>query len=121
MKKILIVDDEPQIVHLISQRLKANGYQTFGANDSYQCIKIAREAKPDLILLDMKMPAGGGIQAFNNLKESVYTSVIPIIFVTANQSEEVKREVIAMGADGFFAKPFNSVDLLNKIKALIGE
>jgi len=120
-KKILIVDDESQIVQLLSNRLRANGYETYGANDSYQCIKITQEVKPDLILLDIKMPAGGGIQAFNNLKASAYTSVIPIIFITANHSEEVKREVINMGADGFFAKPFNSVELLNLIKGLIGE
>ena len=67
-KKILVVDDEPQIVHLLSARLKASGYDTYGANDSYQCIKMTKEVNPDLILLDMKMPAGGGIQAFNNLK-----------------------------------------------------
>jgi len=120
-KKILIVDDEPQIVRLLSQRLKANGYETFAANDSYQCIKMAREVKPDLILLDIKMPAGGGIRAFETLKSSTYTSVIPIIFITAYPGEEVKKEIMELGADGFFAKPFNSVNLLNKIKELIGE
>lgn len=51
--KILVVDDEPHIVRLLSQRLKANGYETFAANDSYQCIKMAKEVKPDLILLDI--------------------------------------------------------------------
>lgn len=120
-KKILIVDDEPQIVHLLSQRLKASGYETFGANDPLQCVKMAKEVKPDLILLDMKMPAGGGVSAFTTLKSSVYTSIIPIIFVTANQSDEVKKEVLAMGAEGFFSKPFNSVDLLKQIKDLIGD
>ena len=83
-KKILIVDDEPQIVRLLSQRLKANGYEPFAANDSYQCIKMTREVKPDLILLDFKMPAGGGIHAFNTLRSSVYTASIPIIFITSH-------------------------------------
>lgn len=120
-KKILIVDDEPQIVHLLSQRLKASGFETYGANDSYQCIKMARDILPDLILLDMKMPAGGGIQAFNNLKSSMYTQNIPIIFITAYPGPEVEKQVKDLGADGFFAKPFNSMELLKKIKALIGE
>ena len=120
-KKILVVDDEPQIVHLLSQRLKASGYETYGANDSYQCLKMAKEVLPDLILLDMKMPAGGGIQAFNNLKSSIYTQNIPIIFITAYPGPEVEKQVRDMGADGFFAKPFNSIELLNKIKSLIGE
>lgn len=120
-KKILVVDDEPQIVHLLSQRLKANGYETFAANDPYQCVKITLEVKPDLIILDMKMPAGGGIAAFENLKSSVYTSTIPIIFITAYPGDEVKKQVKDLGADGFFPKPFKSTDLLNKIKELIGD
>ena len=120
-KKILVVDDEPQIVHLLSARLKASGYETYGANDSYQCIKMTKEVNPDLILLDMKMPAGGGIQAFNNLKSSIYTQDIPVIFITAYPGPEVEKQVKELGADGFFAKPFNSVDLLNQIKNLIGD
>lgn len=119
--KILVVDDEPQIVRLLSQRLKACGYETFAANDSYQCIKMANEVRPDLILLDIKMPAGGGIHAFNTLKSSVYTSTIPVIFITAYPSDEIKKQVKELGADGFFAKPFNSIELLDKIKKLIGE
>ncbi len=120
-KKILVVDDEPQIVRLLSQRLKVNGYETYAANDSYQCIKMTKEVKPDLILLDMKMPAGGGIQAFNTLKSSIYTASIPVIFITAYPGEEIKKQVKELGADGFFSKPFNSVELLSKIKELIGE
>jgi DNA-binding response OmpR family regulator len=120
-KKILVVDDEPQIVRLLCQRLKTNGYEAFAANDSYQCIKMAREVKPDLILLDNNMPAGGGIHAINILKSSTYTSTIPIILITSYPGEEIKKQVMDLGADGFFAKPFNSVELLNKIKELIGE
>jgi len=56
-KKILIVDDEPQIVRLLSQRLKANGYETFTADDGYQCLKIAKEVKPDLILIALLISA----------------------------------------------------------------
>ena len=106
-EKILVVDDEPQIVRLLSHRLKANGYDTFTANDSYHCIKMAREEKPDLILLDIKMPAVGGIGAFKTLKSSTYTSEIPIIFITAYPGEE-KKEIMELGVYGFFAIPFNS-------------
>ena len=119
-KKILVVDDEPQIVSLLSARLKANGYETFAANDADTCIIMAREVQPDLILLDMKMPAGGGIRAFESIKSSVYTSNIPIIFITAYPGEEVIKLVKDIGADGFFSKPFKSIELLTKIKDLIG-
>jgi len=120
-KKILIVDDEPQIVHLLSQRLRANGFKTYSANDAYQCIKMARDVEPDIILLDIKMPAGGGIQAFENLKSSTFTSEIPIIFITAYPGDEVVKQIKELGADGFFSKPFRSSDLLNRINELIGD
>ncbi len=120
-KKILIVDDEPSIVRLLSKRLDVNGYETFGANDCYYGIKMAKEVKPDLILLDLQMPAGGGVNAFEGLKASLYTSTIPIIFITALPGEEVKKLIIELGADGFFPKPFNIVELLQKIEELIGK
>lgn len=120
-KKILIVDDEPSIVRLLVKRLEVNGYKAFGANDSYHGIKMAKELKPDLILLDILMPAGGGVTTFESLKSSVYTSLIPIIFITALPEEEVKNLIMDLGADGFFQKPFNSIELLKKIKKLIGE
>jgi DNA-binding response OmpR family regulator len=120
-KKILIVDDEPSIVRLLAIRLKANGYETFVANDGLEGLKMARNVKPDLILLDLKMPAGGGILAFKNLKASTYISTIPIIIITALPEEEVKKLTMEMGADGFFSKPFKSVELLKKIEELIGE
>ena len=119
-KKILIVDDEPSILRLMSKRLKDIGYETFTANDTYQCIKITREVKPDLILLDMQMPAGGGLQAFENLKASVYTSMIPIIFITALPGEEVKDLIMELGADGYFSKPLRFAELQKKIKDIIG-
>ena len=120
-KRILIVDDEPGIVRLLSMRLEANGYETFGAYDSYQGLKTAKDVKPDLIILDLQMPAGGGVHIFENLKASVYTETIPIIFMTGFVDKEVKQLVMEIGADGFFTKPFNSVELLKKIKELIGE
>jgi len=119
-KKILIVDDEPSILRLLSKRLKDNGYETFTADDSYQCIQITREVKPDLILLDMQMPAGGGLQAFESLKASVYTSTIPIIFITALPGEDVKNLIMEIGADGYFQKPFKFVELQKIIKEIIG-
>ena len=120
-KKILIVDDVPEIIRLLTVRLKHNGYETYSANDGYQCLKMAKEVNPDLILLDLQMPAGGGVHAFENLKASVYTSTIPIIFMTAFHKNEVKQLIIEMGADGFIPKPINISELIIMIKKLIGE
>ncbi len=119
-KKILIVDDVVSYTKLLSKRLKDYGYETFIANDGYTCIKITKEVKPDLILLDMQMPAGGGLQAFENLKDSYNTSEIPVIFITAYPGEEVIKQAKDLGADGFFSKPLDSLQLLEKIRDLIG-
>ncbi len=119
-KKILIVDDESQIVRLLSQRLKAIGYETIGILDSQECIKIAKEEKPDLILLDWDLPPGGGISAFKNLKISILTSMIPIIFITGS-GEKVKKRIMELGADGYFPKPFKFEKLQKQIEELIGE
>ncbi len=119
-KKILVVDDEAQIVRLLTLRLQANNYDVVVAYDGYQCIQMAKEENPDLLLLDIKMPMGGGIKAFENLRSNTNTENIPVIFITAFPSVEVKKQVIEMGADGFIAKPFGSEELLNKIRSIIG-
>ena len=119
-KKILVVDDETQIVRLLSLRLQANNYDVIVAYDGYQCIQMVKAENPDLILLDIKMPMGGGIEAFENLRNNKITEKIPVIFITAFPSIEVKTQVIDMGADGFIAKPFSSEELLNKIRSIIG-
>ena len=118
-KKILVVDDEAQIVRLLSLRLQANNYDVVVAYDGFQCVQMANDENPDLILLDIKMPMGGGIKAFEKLKGNPLTKLIPVIFITAFPSVEIKKQVLEMGANGFIAKPFDSEELLDKIKSIL--
>ena len=118
-KKILIVDDEPGIVRLLALRLRAENFDVICAYDGYQCIKVARDELPDLILLDIKMPLGGGIKAFENLKGIASTQNIPVIFITGFPSTKVKRQVMEMGAEDFITKPFNSDVLIEKINTIL--
>ena len=120
-KKILVVDDETQIVRLLALRLQANNYEVVSAYDGYQCVQMTKEERPNLILLDIKMPMGGGIKAFETLRSDILTKMIPVIFITAFPSVEVKKQVIEMGAEGFISKPFDSEVLLEKIRSIIGE
>ena len=120
-KKILIVDDEPGIVNLLSIRLKAKDYEVFEAFDGLQCVKIAEEEVPDLILLDIKMPVMCGITAFEKLNQMDITKKIPVIFMTAYPKMEVKKQVGLMGAKGFISKPFISKDLELFIEYIIYE
>lgn len=118
-KKILVVDDEPQIVRLLSLRLKAHNFDVITAYDGYQCVEVAKLELPDMILLDIKMPLGGGVKAFENLKDIQATSTIPVIFITAYPSVEVKKQVMEMGAEDFISKPFNSDALIKKINVIL--
>ncbi len=120
-RKILVVDDEPQIVRLLALRLKAKNFDVISAYDGYQCVQVAKQELPDLILLDIKMPLGGGIKAFEKLKSISATSTIPVIFITAYPSEEVKKLVMDMGAEDFVSKPFNSDVLIEKINIILND
>ena len=120
-KKILIVDDEPGIVKLLSMRLKSKGYQVFQAYDGKECVEIAEKEIPDLILLDVKMPQGGGIGAFEKLILSDATREIPVIFMTAYPKSDIKNKVNKMGAMGFVSKPFVSADFEQTIDMVISD
>jgi DNA-binding response OmpR family regulator len=120
-KKILVADDEPEIVKALHIRLKEAGYEVIVAFDVLQAIYQAHKEKPDLIILDIRMPAGDGIGVYEKLKISSETTTIPVIFITAYANDEIARKVLEMGAEGFFAKPFNIDKLLNKVKAILGE
>ena len=120
-KKILIVDDEINVIKVIASRLKANNYDVVSASDGTYAIKRALEEKPDLIILDIRMPAGGGVSVFENLRRLDSTMMTPIIFITAHPTEEIKQQVLKMGAEDFVAKPFDPEDLLAKVRKALGE
>jgi len=110
MKKILIVDDERGIVKLLSMRLKSKGYEIIEAYDGLECVKMAIKEVPNLILLDIKMPEGGGIGAFERIIQIESTKNIPVIFMTAFPTDEIQAQVRKMGAKDCISKPFISQD-----------
>jgi DNA-binding response OmpR family regulator len=115
-EKILIIDDEPHILRLLASRLRANHYEVIAASNTSQGFRAASEEKPDLILLDIRMPGKDGLSLFDNLKGSTLTSDIPVIFITAYPQKNVRESVLALGAVDFIAKPFNADDLLKKVE-----
>jgi DNA-binding response OmpR family regulator len=119
--KILIADDEYNIVKLLSSRLQANGYEVIQAFDGNQAFEIAVKEKPDLILLDYNMPGCKGTTVLERLRESNHSFLTPVIFVTAFTDEETKNKVMEMGACDFIGKPFDPDEVLIKIKKALGE
>ena len=119
-KKVLIVDDEPGIVRLLSMRLKSKNYEVFEAFDGLDCIGVAEKELPDLILMDIKMPNGGGFGAFEKLSQIESTKNIPVVFMTAYPKAEIKTQVESLGAKGLISKPFISEDFEQTIETVIG-
>lgn len=119
-KKILVVDDEPQNVKLITSRLKANDYQTVSAYDGKDCIEKAIKEQPDLIILDIVMPGLSGFEVARKLRKDEHTKNIPIIMLTALAQEKDLSEGLEAGAVCFISKPFNPVDLISEVEQALG-
>ena len=115
-KKILIVDDEPAIIRLLSLRLKHNGYDIFEASNGLECIEIVSKNLPNLILMDIQMPHCDGIKAFTVLSKNENTKEIPVLFMTAFPKNDIVSKVIRMGAKGCISKPFVSKDFEESIE-----
>ena len=118
-KKILVADDEPDVVRMLAMRLRANGYEVVGALDGMQAMAVARREQPDLIILDIKMPGRDGYSVLESLRMSAKTALIPIIFLSALPLAEVQAKTVELGADGFFTKPYDSAEILATIRKMI--
>lgn len=120
-KKILIIDDEPQLVEMLSMRLEANGYEVISANDGQEGLEKARNDAPDLLILDLMLPKIDGFKVCGLLKNDSRFKKIPIILFSAKAQEEDRKLGAEVGADVYMTKPFEPVSLLEKIKELLGE
>ncbi len=115
-KKILVVDDEPDVVRILSKSLIADGFEVITANDGLECLAKVQNEPPDLILLDNIMPNMDGQAVLKKLKASKQTEEIPIIMVTALADEKNITGAQKGGAVEYVVKPFDYAVLLEKIK-----
>jgi DNA-binding response OmpR family regulator len=115
-KKILVVDDEPNIVTLLASRLRNSGYDVVSALGGESGLNKAITEKPDLILLDIMMRGLNGFEVCKRLKENDETKDIPVIILTALAEEKDLSKGLEEGANCFITKPFSAVDLLREIK-----
>ena len=118
-KKILVVDDEPNIVKMVESRLKANGYEVTIACDGREGLEKARKEKPDLIILDLMLPKMDGNKVCAMFKHDSRYMKIPVIMLTARAQESDEELGYECGADAFFTKPFQHEAVVAKIKELL--
>jgi len=118
-KKVLVVDNEIHIVHVVSIKLRNNGYEVIAAENGAEAFELAREKKPDIIVTDYQMPVMTGTELVKKLRENEETKKIPVIMLTARSlvlEDEQKDEMLIAA---FLSKPFSPKELLRTIEDIL--
>jgi len=119
MARILVVDDEPHILKLVSFSLSSAGYQVSEATDGAAGIAVATEMKPDLILMDVMMPLMTGYQALERLKADPETAGIPVVMLSAKSQLYEQEEGLRLGAARYICKPFTPKVLVQMVEEVL--
>ncbi len=114
--KVLVVDDEQTILETVETKLRREGYTVFTAESAEEGMRIFRQAKPDLLVLDVMLPSRSGLDLCKAIRRD---SKVPIIFLTARASEEDRIAGLDIGADDYIIKPFNLGELAARVKAVM--
>lgn len=114
--RVLVTDDEPRYIRAIQVNLEASGYEVITARDGLEAVDLAARAKPDLIILDIRMPKMDGYQACQYIREF---SAVPIIMLTALAENADKVKGLDAGADDYVTKPFSADELLARVRAVL--
>jgi DNA-binding response OmpR family regulator len=117
--KILVVDDEPDALELISYNLKAAGYDVVTAADGEEALKKARVSQPALVILDVMLPEVDGLEVCKTLRREPTTAGVPIIMLTAKAAEIDRVLGLELGADDYVTKPFSPRELVLRVKSLL--
>ena len=118
-KKILIVDDEPDILKVVTFRVKKMEYEVVTATNGQEALDLIQKEEPDLILLDIELPVMNGYEVCQRVKTNEKLKHIPIIFLTASSASKIAEKAKEFNADDYLIKPFDSEELLKKIKNFI--
>jgi DNA-binding response OmpR family regulator len=120
-RRILVVDDEPDIRRLVCEALEASGYDVQNAADGTQAVRLASQYLPDLVLLDVMMPMADGFVVYKRLREKPAELRCPIIFLTARREIDDKLQGFEQGAADYITKPFHIRELLARVKVHLGD
>lgn len=119
MKKILIVDDEPNIVMTLEYTFKKNNFEVFIARDGKEAVEILKTEFPDVIILDVMMPLVDGFETIEQIKNNEKLNHCKVIFLSAKNKESDIEKGIALGADAYLTKPFSIKKVVEKVNELI--
>lgn len=119
-KKIMVVDDEPDILKVVIFRVKRLGHEVITATNGQEALDTAHKEKPDLILLDIRLPVMDGYEVCRRIKTDEKLKHIPIVFLTASSASKIAEKTKELKANDYLIKPFDPEELLKKIKKFIG-
>ena len=119
--RILVVDDDPRLLHVVSMYLSIEGYDVLTAVDGEEELRLVAESPPDLVILDVMMPGMDGLEACRRIKRDPSTRSIPVLMFTALSREDDIEAGRTAGADRFINKPFSLIGLEAVIKAFLGD
>ncbi len=117
-RKILVVDDDPDIVELIDETFSAKNYTVLKTDNGYSAISKARNEHPDIIILDLMLPRLDGYQTCKKLKEFSETKNIPVLIISAHTNKEMLLKLLALGIKNYLAKPFDINELIKRVNIL---
>jgi CheY-like chemotaxis protein len=119
MKTVLLVDDDNTILLGTGVRLKGMGYTVYTAKDAVSAISVVRKCEPDVVVLDISIPAGDGFLVAERLQNLVGSAATPIIFMTASDNPALRERAMKLGAVGFLKKPFDATSLADTIESAL--
>jgi DNA-binding response OmpR family regulator len=117
--KVMVVDDDPALRQALNLRLRANKYEVVSASDGYSALALAQKERPDLILLDLGLPAGDGFAVLNHLQQFPTLASIPVVVLTARDPQGNEEKSLKSGAAAFFQKPADNEELLAVIQTCL--
>jgi two-component system, cell cycle response regulator DivK len=119
MSTVLIVEDNEKNMKLARDVLQAKGYQTLEAETGEEGVRLAKERKPDLVLMDIQLPGINGIEAFRQIRADPKTARIPVVALTASVTPTDRSQITAAGFDAFVGKPISLKEFLDTVKRLV--
>jgi two-component system chemotaxis response regulator CheY len=119
MKSVLLVDDDNTILLGTGVRLKSMGYTVYTAKDAVSAISAVRKNEPDVVVLDISLPAGDGFVVAERLQNLIGSAATPIIFITASDNVTLRERAKKLGAVGFLKKPFDATSLADAIESAL--
>lgn len=120
-KKILIADDEPNIVISLEFLMQRNGFEVKTAGDGEAAFRLVNEFRPDLVLLDIMLPLKSGYEVCQKIRENPDLGAMKVVMITAKGRDIEVAKGLALGADAYITKPFSTQDLLDQVKRLLSE